>query len=116
MPCLAGIVIPGVSSTVILMTLGVYSTYLQAISDLNFAVLLPMGIGIIVGCLILLKLIQWCLQKYFTQTFYSIIGFVLGSVLVLYPCFSFNLQSLFSILLLLFGFLVGLKLEKLENL
>lgn len=111
----SGIVIPGVSSTVILMAFGVYSTYLQAISDLNFSVLLPMGIGILIGCLALLKLVQWCLENYFSQTFYSIIGFVLGSVFVLYPGYSFDMQSVFSLLLLLSGFFIGLKLEKLEN-
>jgi len=52
-----GIIVPGVSSTVLLMILGVYHTYLNAITSLNFTVLLPMGIGLILGGLLLLKLI-----------------------------------------------------------
>ena len=110
-----GIVVPGVSSTVILMSLGVYSIYLQAISNIDFSVLVPMGIGIIIGCIIFLKLIQICFKKYYVQTFYCIIGFVLGSILVLYPNYSFNLQSIISVFLLILGFMVGLKLDKLEN-
>lgn len=112
----AGIVIPGVSSTVILMTFGVYSSYLEAISTLNFLVLIPLGVGVLMGCFILLKFIRWCFQKHYCETFYCIIGFVLGSVFVLNPGYSFNVQSFLSILLLLFGFLIGLKLEKLEKL
>lgn len=114
MPCHCGIVVPGVSSTVILMTFGVYATYLEAISHIDFAVLLPMGIGILIGSILFLKLIQICLKKYFVQTFYSIIGFVLGSIFVLYPGYGLNFESFFSILLLLCGFLIGLKFENLE--
>lgn len=80
-----GIVMPGVSSSVILMTLGVYTTYLNAVAHIDFSVLVPMGIGLIIGSLLFLKLIQFLLKNYYTPTFYIIIGFVLGSILVLYP-------------------------------
>ena len=96
------------------MTFGVYATYLEAISNINFVVLLPMGIGILIGSILFLKLMQICLRRYFVQTFYSIIGFVLGSIFVLYPGYGLNFESLFSIFLLLFGFLIGLKLGKLD--
>ena len=41
-----GIIIPGVSSTVILMLLGIYSTYLNSISTLYFPVLIPIAFGV----------------------------------------------------------------------
>ena len=72
----AGVVIPGVSSSVILMTLGI-----------DLSILFPMGIGLFIGSILFLKLIQFLFSKYYAQTFYGIIGFVLGSVLVLYPRF-----------------------------
>ena len=50
-----GIIVPGVSSTIILMLMGVYSTYLSSVSYLYFPVLIPMGIGLIIGCLICMK-------------------------------------------------------------
>lgn len=110
-----GIVVPGVSSTVILMCLGVYSHYLQAIASLNFTMLFPIGIGLIFGCIIFLKIIQYLLKNYYSQTFYGIIGFVLGSVFVLYPGFTFNIQGFLSICLFSIGFLIGLKCEKLDS-
>ncbi len=106
-----GIVVPGVSSSVILMTLGVYSIYLNAISTVNFSILLPMGIGLVIGSLLFLKVIQFLFKHYYTQTFYMIIGFVLGSTLVLYPGFSFTLEGAVSILLFVLGFGIGLKFE-----
>lgn len=109
-----GIVVPGVSNTVILMIMGVYSTYLDAVSSLNFSILIPMGIGVILGSFLFLKLIQFLLEYYYTPTFYCIIGFVLGSVFVLYPGIIFNMEGFFSIFLLALGFFIGLKFEKLE--
>lgn len=102
-----GIVVPGVSNTVILMLLGVYSTYLSAISVVNMNVLFPMMIGTGIGCIIFMKIIQKLLNKYHSQTIFGIIGFSLGSVLILYPRYSFNLESLISIILLFLGFIIG---------
>ena len=102
-----GIVVPGVSSTVILMLLGVYGTYLSAISTLNINVLLPMIIGIGIGSFIFMKVIQKLLNYYHSQTMFGIIGFSLGSVLILFPGYSFNLESLIGLILLYLGFLIG---------
>lgn len=102
-----GIVVPGISNTVILMLLGVYSTYLSAISVVNMNVLFPMMLGAGIGSLIFMKIIQKLLNKYHSQTLFGIIGFSLGSVLILYPGYSFNLESLISIILLSLGFIIG---------
>ena len=85
-----GIIVPGVSSTVILMLLGVYSTYLMSVAGLYLPILFPMGVGIIIGSLICMKIIKYLLDNYYIQTFYSIIGFTMGSVFVLYPGISFG--------------------------
>ena len=45
-------------------------------------------------------------------TYYAIIGFTLGSVLVLYIPLGFNLQGITSVLFLIIGFLIANKLEK----
>ena len=101
-----GIVVPGISSTVILMLMGVYNTYLSSISTLYFPVLIPMGIGLILGCLIFMKLTDFLLNNFYEKTFYSIIGFSLGSILVLMPNISFGLTSIIFLLCILLGFLI----------
>lgn len=100
-----GVVVPGVSSTVILMCLGTYYTYLEAISILNLSVLIPMGIGLFLGCIIFLKLINLLLKKYYSQTFYSIIGFVFGSIFILIPNSNFSFINIFIFLI---GLIIGL--------
>ena len=102
-----GIVVPGVSSTVILMLVGVYSSYLSAISALNISILLPMIIGIGIGSIIFMKIIEILLNKYHSQTMFGIIGFSLGSVLILFPGYGLNLESLIGLVLLVLGFVIG---------
>ena len=97
----------GVSSTIILMLLGVYSTYLSAISVANMTVLFHMMIGAGIGSIVFMKIIQKHLNKYQLQTLFGIIGFSLGSILILYPGYSFTLESLISIILLVLGFIIG---------
>ena len=110
-----GIVVPGISSTVILMCLGVYSHYLNAVATANLAILFPMGIGVLLGSVLFLKIIQYLLNQYYSQTFYAIIGFVLGSIFVLYPGIEFTSQGFLSIFLFVISFCIGLAFEKLDN-
>ena len=98
-----GIIVPGVSSTIILMLMGVYSIYLSSVSSLYFPVLIPMGIGLIFGCLICMKITKFLLNRFYAQTFYSIIGFTLGSIFVLLPNVGFDLSGIISVLCVLLG-------------
>lgn len=103
-----GIVVPGVSSTIMLMLLGIYSTYLQSVSNLYFPVLIPMGIGLLIGGIVFMKLTKLLLQKYYGPTFYTIIGFTLGSILVLLP----EISSLLEIIICTLCILLGLNIAK----
>ena len=94
-----GIVVPGISSTVILMLLKVYPTYLSAISTVNIGILFPFAIGIILGGFIFMKLIKICFDKFHIQTYYTIIGFSLGSLAVLLPEIGFDFGTFVGILL-----------------
>lgn len=81
----AGVVIPGVSSTLILMLFGVYPSYIDAVSTVYIPFLFPLGIGLFLGCIVFMKLTKYLLDKFYPQTFFSIIGFTIGSIFVLYP-------------------------------
>lgn len=110
-----GIVVPGVSSTLILMCFGIYDIYLEAISSMNLSILVPLGIGVVIGGIIFLKIIKYLFDHYYMQTFYSIIGFTLGSILVLYIPLSFDFTGLISVILLIIGFYIAGLFEKKAN-
>lgn len=101
-----GVVVPGVSSTILLMLLGVYSIYLNAVAIVYLPVLIPIGIGLILGGFIMMKMTNFLLQHYYTKTFYTIIGFTLGSILVLFPTIDNEVNALISLLCMILGFLL----------
>lgn len=98
-----GVVVPGVSSTIILMLLGVYSAYLTSVASLYFPILIPIGIGLAIGSFFFMKVTKFCLNNFYPQTFYTIIGFSLGSILVIWPDFTFDLTGFFSFLCMMIG-------------
>lgn len=104
-----GVVVPGISSTVILMLLGVYETYLYAVSIINMRILFPIGIGLLIGGFLCMKLIRFLLSKYHSQTYFSILGFVLGSIFILLPDIGFNTIGMLSIAFCILGFLIGIR-------
>lgn len=102
-----GIVVPGISNTIILMLMGVYTIYLSAVSSIYLPILIPMGLGVLVGCIIFMLLTKFLLNNFYAQTFYSIIGFSIGSILILLPDISFNISSLVSFLCILLGLFIS---------
>lgn len=107
----AGIIIPGVSKTVILMLLGIYEIYLSAIASLNLSILIPIGIGFLIGGIIFLFLMNFLFKIAKSYTYFAIIGFILGSIFVVYPGFSFNLEGVISIILFAISFILAYKLS-----
>lgn len=107
-----GVVVPGVSNSVLLMILGVYDAYLLAVSTVNLSILVPMGIGLVFGGFIFLKIIKYCLDNFHAQTYYSIIGFVLGSIFILYPGLTFDFTGFISIILFFIGLYISKIFEK----
>lgn len=109
-----GVVIPGISNTIILMCLGVYQVYLNSITIFDLSILLPIGIGLIIGSLIFLIIIKLLFKHFYMPTYYSIIGFTLGSIFILYAPLSFNFTSFISILFLILGFNLAKNLESIS--
>lgn len=107
-----GIVVPGISSTLILVSLGIYNSYLFAISNLCISFLIPFGIGVFLGCLIFMVIIKFLFNKYYLQTFYSIIGFTFGSIFVLFPNIYTAIDFILFLLCVIFGLLVSSCFQK----
>ncbi len=79
-------ILPGLSGSFILILLGNYQlVMIDAVTDLNLTVLLPVIIGAIVGLLAFSHLLSWIFKKYKNQTISLLTGFMLGSLLILWP-------------------------------
>lgn len=80
-----GTIVPGISSSIILMYAGVYEAVLTGISNLDFAMLIPMGFGFGLTVLLLAKIISYMFKKFYGYTYYMVLGFVVGSIVALMP-------------------------------
>ena len=95
----ASLIIPGFSGSFVLLLLGIYPLVIYSLSSIRFLltdfsntvlllniikVLLPLGIGIIIGGLSMARLIEKLLKNH-KKTIYSIIlGLLLGSIILLF--------------------------------
>lgn len=81
----ATMVIPGVSGSFVLLLIGMYSTFIRSVRDLNLALLAVLVPGFIVGIVLVSKIINYLLSRYHGVTYSAIIGLVLGSLASLWP-------------------------------
>ena len=106
----ACMILPGVSGSLILVVLGVYTSVLNAISTFNIPVLMCVAIGVLIGLLGGAKLIDICLKKNEQLTFFAIVGLVVGSI---FPVlkesgFAFSGQFIVAIITLIIGAAISL--------
>ena len=78
-------ILPGLSGSYVLLLLGNYFLILEAISSLNFFILLPLGLGVVVGLISFSKFLAHLFAHWKNLTIASLSGFVTGSLLVIWP-------------------------------
>lgn len=110
-----GTIVPGVSSSVILMYIGAYNTLLRAIASVNISLLMPIGIGFVLSFLVLAKVISFLFQYAYGYTYYAVLGFVIGSIVPIFPGAGFSLQYLISFIIMVIGFSISFCLSKYEK-
>ena len=109
-----GKLVPGISGAALLMLIGVYEYFLQIIANplsINLSIILyfiPFFIAFIISSIFILKIINYLLTQHFRITYSAIIGFVISSILFIYPNI-FNFQSL---IIAVCAFLISYYLSK----
>ncbi len=73
------LVLPGISTSHMLLVLGMYDSMIAAITEFNVMYIGILGISTVVGIFLITKPIEWTMNKFPHQTYWLIIGFVLGS-------------------------------------
>lgn len=111
----AGTIVPGVSSSVILIYLGYYEIVLDAIASLNIPMLIPVGIGFIICFLLLSKFISMLFTRAYGFTHYTILGFVVGSVIPIFPGFAFDLRHILGLVIMAVSLGASYYLSKFEK-
>ncbi|MGL4450240.1 MAG: DUF368 domain-containing protein [Sarcina sp.] len=109
----AAMILPGVSGSFILLLMGIYSTVVTAVSEMNIMLLIPVAIGVILGILTMTKLIEALFKRYPQTAYFTILGLILGSIIAIYPG-SLGGNMIISIVSGLVGFGIAFILGKKE--
>ena len=79
------LILPGISGSYVLVLLGQYKLISTAARDLNFAIVLPFALGLIVGILIFVRILRFFLNRYYSYTMACLTGMMLGSLRGIWP-------------------------------
>ena len=79
------LILPGISVSYFLLILGLYGATVQAIQQLQWTFLLPLGIGLGIGIIATSKLLAMAMKRYPRFTYLLILGFMGGSLLQIFP-------------------------------
>lgn len=113
-----GTILPGVSSTALLMIIGVYPYYIKILGnllDINYVMdslyfLLPFGIGLVLGIVVISLLVNYLFKYYKENTFAIIFGLSLSTIVTLIigiiPLISSFVSLIGVILLVGIGYVV----------
>ena len=119
----SSMIIPGISGSFMLMLLGYYKPIIDTISNLtkfnnlwdNLKILIPFGVGIVVGIVLVAKLIEYLLKRFEIKTYFGVIGFVLASIIaIIVPLFKVNfnvIELIIGIILMAIGSFVTYKIS-----
>ena len=110
-----GLVLPGISTSYLLLVLGLYEPIIEALSNNQFTLLIPIVLGLLVGILALTKILEIAMSRYPKITYMMILGFLLGSIKEIYPGLPSGIGILIAIILFVIGFFVVYKLSLFEE-
>ncbi len=99
-----GTIIPGVSSSAILKNLGLYEAMLDRCTKLDFSVLIPVAVGVLISAVILIKPVEWLFKRFHGPSSFAFFGMLGGSVIMIIPVINtFDYKLVISLILAVIG-------------
>ena len=82
---ICAMILPGISGSFILLLLGKYAFVMEAVSTLNIPVLVVFAAGACIGIVCFSHILSWLLKKFYMLTIALLSGFMIGSLLKVWP-------------------------------
>jgi putative membrane protein len=98
-----GMIIPGVTSSSFLMMLGLYEPMTDGIATFDFSVILPTFLGVGMAFVLAAKLINALFDKFYTEAYFTVMGIVAASALLIIPRRFDSILMLVICVVLFFG-------------
>lgn len=89
------LVVPGLSSSSILLFIGIYTKLMAGVKDLDFAIIIPLFIGIAIVAFLFARFVDRLFDKRYGLASNAVVGLVAGSTLaiVLFPPPEYSITS-----------------------
>ena len=81
-------IIPGFSSSTLLLFFGIYEKMSEGISTLDFGVLIPLGLAMLATLLLFSRLMKLVFDKFYAVVSHCVLGFVIATTLMILPSFA----------------------------
>jgi len=111
-----GKIIPGVSGSMLAITLGIYESILEAVTNFfgnpkkNLKILSNFGIGVFLAIIFFSRLILFLLNSYYEATMYLFLGLIVGTLLPFTKELKWNIKNfLIFIIFLSLTFIISFK-------
>ena len=83
---MCSMILPGLSGSFVLILLGNYKLVMvDAVSDLNLKILLPVAIGAVLGLIAFSRILSWVFARFRDLTIALLTGFIAGSLVTIWP-------------------------------
>lgn len=83
---MCSMILPGLSGSFVLIIMGNYKLImLDAVSELNVAILTPVVIGAVLGLIVFSRVLSWVFEHHRDVTIASLTGFIAGSLAIIWP-------------------------------
>jgi len=82
---ICAMILPGISGSFVLLILKKYAYLLDALGRFDLGVLVPFGLGSLVGLVLFSRVLAWLLRGFHRLTFLVITGLLIGSLWIIWP-------------------------------
>jgi len=82
---LCAMILPGISGSFILVLLGLYPMFIDALASFHVDFLMVFAMGGIVGLMLLSRILSWLMGHYKAAVIATMSGFLLGSLSIIWP-------------------------------
>ncbi|MFI3250364.1 MAG: DUF368 domain-containing protein [Eubacteriales bacterium] len=107
------IIVPGMSSSSLLLFLNLYQPLTDGISRFDLTVLVPFGVGVLGTVLLAARGVEALFKRHYSVTFHCIIGFVIASTLPIVPLSFISTSELItSVVCASIGFVIAYFMDK----
>lgn len=107
-----GTVVPGVSTSFVLIRLGWYQAYLAAVSGLAFSQLALIAAGFALSAFACMQLASRLFDRHTGHAYYAVLGFLLVSVALVFPGFTLGRETWAQLAMLVIGVTVVRLMEQ----